>query len=498
MIAASPGQQVLRIARNLMVIPTSCQTSYSRSVRELVRRSPRWFGGISLAGLGLRLLFFFAAPQVTDDSRIYADIARNWLQHGIYGITTSAGIVPTYIRLPGYPGFLAAIFAIFGENRFRAVMCCQIILDLGTCFLIADLARRSADERAAKMALALAMFCPFLANYSAAVLTENLEVFFTALALNLAVIGLEDLSERRFRAWIASGLSIAACIYLRPDGGLLLPAIGLYLLWTLMRRLVRGDAARNASNGSLIWAGLLLALFSLGPLAPWAIRNLHTMHTLQPLTPRYANEPGEFVPAGFNRWVKTWIADYTSVEEIYWQEPGAKIDPNLLPARAFDSREQKARTREILDQYNENFEIDSVLDSEFESLAEQRIHGHYLRYYGWLPGLRIADMWLRPRTELLPADSRWWEFNEDAKWIAVTIAFAVINLAYVVLGAMGWWRGRRLPGLGLLVLFVLIRSLFLGTLENPEPRYTLECYPAVIVLAAIINMELDSRSRFQN
>jgi hypothetical protein len=26
--------------------------------------------------------------------------------------------------------------------------------------------------------------------------------------------------------------------------------------------------------------------------------------------------------------------------------------------------------------------------------------------------------------------------------------------------------------------------LFLGTLENPEPRYTLECYPAVIVMAA--------------
>jgi len=26
--------------------------------------------------------------------------------------------------------------------------------------------------------------------------------------------------------------------------------------------------------------------------------------------------------------------------------------------------------------------------------------------------------------------------------------------------------------------------LFLGTLENPEPRYTLECYPAVILLAS--------------
>jgi len=29
-----------------------------------------------------------------------------------------------------------------------------------------------------------------------------------------------------------------------------------------------------------------------------------------------------------------------------------------------------------------------------------------------------------------------------------------------------------------------VRSLFLGTLENPEPRYTLEMYPVVIVFAA--------------
>jgi len=35
-----------------------------------------------------------------------------------------------------------------------------------------------------------------------------------------------------------------------------------------------------------------------------------------------------------------------------------------------------------------------------------------------------------------------------------------------------------------LLIFVVLRSLFLSTLENPEPRYTLECYPVVIVLAA--------------
>ena len=51
-------------------------------------------------------------------------------------------ISPTYIRLPGYPAFLAAIFAIFGMEHYRAVLVVQMFVDIATCFLIADLARR--------------------------------------------------------------------------------------------------------------------------------------------------------------------------------------------------------------------------------------------------------------------------------------------------------------------------------------------------------------------
>jgi hypothetical protein len=108
-----------------------------------------------------------------------------------------------------------------------------------------------------------------------------------------------------------------------------------------------------------------------------------------------------------------------------------------------------------------------------------------IRYYVWLPTLRIVDMWLRPRTELCPSDPRWWEFNDDGRWLAVSLGFGVINLLYVVLSAAGLMRSHAIFGIGLFVLFLLLHSAFLGTLENPEPRYTLECYPAVIVLASV-------------
>ena len=231
---------------------------------------------------------------------------------------------------------------------------------------------------------------------------------------------------------------------------------------------------------------MVVAFVSLAPLVPWALRNLHTLHRFQPLAPRYANQQDEFVPAGFNRWTKTWIADYVSVEEVYWPVPGDSMDAAKLPARAFDSEAQRQQTAQLLADYNDILHVTPELDARFAALAEQRIRDAPLRFYLWLPFLRIADMWLRPRTETLPSDSRWWEFNDDPKWSALAVALGIVGLFYVGMAAAGLMRGRAIPLVGLLLTFVVLRSIFLGTLENPEPRYTLECYPAIIIFASIV------------
>jgi hypothetical protein len=117
-------------------------------------------------------------------------------------------------------------------------------------------------------------------------------------------------------------------------------------------------------------------------------------------------------------------------------------------------------------------------------LAEARIHAAPLRYYLRLPLVRIADMWLRPRTELLPSDTRWWEFNDDPAGSALAIGMGVIGVVYVGAAAAGLARTKLTAPVALLLTFLVLRSAFLGSLENPEPRYTLECYPVIIVLAA--------------
>ena len=443
----------------------------------LLQRHRRFFLAFTVAGLALRALFAIKFPQVTPDSLLYADLAKNWLAHGIYGQTDPTGIIPTLVRLPGYPAFLAAVFAVFGRDNFHAVLTLQILIDMGTCLILADAARRCiTSERAVQAAFALTALCPFLANYTAAALTETLEIFCTAVALDLACFGLAILEAETWAAqkiWVGCGAAIGGAILLRPDGGLLAAAIGGYLGILLLRRRRRPEFI----------ALLTLTLTVCACLVPWTLRNLHTFHRFQPLAPRYANTPEDFVPHGFNRWTKTWIVDYVSTEELYWEEPGEEMDFDKLPERAFDSQQQFDTTQQVFDDYNANHEIDADLDARFEALARERILRSKFRYYIRLPLLRMADMWLRPRTELLPSDPRWWEFDDVPLWSAVAVSFGLVNLLYVGAALFGFTRGVLLHTC-LLLLFLSLRTVFLGSLENPEPRYTLECYPVVILAAA--------------
>ncbi len=479
----------------------------------MLREHRRFFLWAGLAGLALRTFFFVYFPSVTDDSRVYIDLATNWLQHGVYGQTQPGHVVPVDTRLPGYPAFLAVIFCVFGAGNIRAALTAQVLLDMVTCVVIADLARRAVSgEMAGRVAFALAATCPFLANYATAALTETLEIFFTALALDCTVAGLDSIENAMgidIRSWaycMATGAAIGACILLRPDGGILLAAVGIYLAVAIVRRspvmsplraktghagapdarsAMSGKPAGGApARGAIALAGILIAAVALAPLVPWTIRNFRTLHHFEPLAPRYANEPEELTPRGFNRWVKTWMAEYVSVEDIYWNVPGDSIDAGKLPARALDEPGRNETLAAIAD-YNQAQELTPESDARFAALAAERIRAHSLRYYIELPMLRVADMWLRPRTVLLPPDPRWWEFNDERRESALAAGFGVLNLIYVLAALLAVARGRpQLRYLGLMGGFLLLRSVFLATIENPEPRYTLECYPVLLVWAA--------------
>jgi hypothetical protein len=228
-------------------------------------------------------------------------------------------------------------------------------------------------------------------------------------------------------------------------------------------------------------------LISILPFIVWTYRNWQTFHLFEPLAPRYATDPGEFTEPGFNRWTKTWAAEFTSTYEIYWNANADVMVFDNLPSRAFDSPAQKEETAELFKAYNESTTITPALDSAFGALAATRIHDDPLRYYVWLPALRVTDMWLRPRTEMLNVELRWWQYSKHHVETVFATSYGALNLLYLVaacVGLMRWRQCGEVRLIGAMLAYLLLRDLLLGTIEAPEARYTIEGFPFVIAWSA--------------
>ncbi len=442
------------------------------------------------AGLALRVYLVLKFPVTdTGDGPFYIELAWNWLKNGVYGFAVHGQLTAVDMRVPGYPAFLAAVFAVAGQSP-RAVMLAQVVVDLATCFVIALIAARLAPENSRRrVALAgfwLAALCPFTANYTAVVLTETLVIFLTALAilvlLQTDVGGVHVARAGAFLAnpWLLAGIVVGFGTLVRPETPLVLFAAGLVLVakWW-----------RPADWMKLVRVGLLMGLGLLLPLVPWAARNWNTLHDVQFLAPRYSELPGEYTPLGFIAWTNTWMWRFRDVYLTQWKVNEEEIAIDQLPAYAFDSQDERERMADLLDEYNEALTIDPPLDQEFREIARERTERHPLRTYVKVPLLRTLTLWFTPRVELLPSSGHLWplreEWQDDRPDFLVTLGLSVVNIIYVGSALAGAWLARRRPGWALLILFCLVRTLFfVRFVETPEPRYVLECFPAVIALAA--------------
>jgi hypothetical protein len=453
---------------------------------------PYWSVPAALAaGTALRAFFVIFYPNYDGDSGVYGMIAKNILVHHQYALDNPYHL--TLIRLPGYPLFLALIFKLFGMDNYDPTRPIQLVIDLISCLLIFGFVRDHASRRAAHWALWLAALCPFTANYVATPMTETISIFCVALGLFAGGRVIGGIRARKRIPWGYTALTAAAlstAILFRPDGGLLAAAI-VPGIWWYGRRATPSAAWSSTALRAALACSLLVSL----PFIPWTIRNYRVFHVVQPLAPRYCTDPGESTLPGYVRWTKTWLVELVSSGEVYWKGDSEAIDMQWLPSRAFDTPEEQEQTRQLIEDYNQLKTITPEIDARFDSLAEQRIRRHPLRFYLALPLARVADMWLRPRTELLsdpPAIDwfkgtvplRWWEWRENPMGSLVAVAYGVANAALLGLAAIGFVR-RRVPFAAMLGGYVLLRSLLLATIENAEPRYTLEAFPIVLIAAAL-------------
>jgi hypothetical protein len=411
---------------------------------------------------------------------------------------------------------LAIVYAITGRTGDAAhlsIMIAQVVVDLFSCVLIAALAailalmvsEQAPARRVFVAAIWLAALCPFTANYTAVTLTEVFAIFFTAAALiPLSLM----IGRTRNNGWLfikrewwrannyrylagAAALLVGLCTLFRPESPLLLIAAWIVLAVILF---TQHDAKRWIQT--VVGMGLICAI----PLLPWTARNAITLHEFQPLAPKYSNLPGELIPYGFMSWEKTWLYRFRDVYLVSWKLDDEAIRVEDLPSHAFDTGEEKERVAAILEPYNNDLTLTADEDEAFGRVARERTARHPLRTYVWLPIARAAVMWFTPRIELVPVSGTVFplvqSWQDDKVDQSVTVGFFLLNIAYMAMaiaGAIRLWRPSTAvrPALAMMILFVVLRTAFLTTIETPEPRYVLVCFPIVLALAAQIFFTAD-------
>jgi 4-amino-4-deoxy-L-arabinose transferase-like glycosyltransferase len=383
----------------------------------------------------------------------------------------------------------------------------------------------SRKQRAAMIALALAAVCPFTAIYVATILTEVPTNFLAVAMVLTATFAFKATARKRVITWwIVTGLIAGIAVFFRPDSGLFAAAIGL----TLMLPALSGFRKFREAT-------LHAAVFSIAfclVLVPWTIRNRRLFHVFQPLSPAHAEMPGEFVPRGYLLWVRTWLDDQRYVAPALWAMDTRQIHVEDFPARAFDSKEERDRVAALFEKYNHpdgdeadepqsaddqsddssgdeeeqpeeepepeehpeppdaNVEMTPEIDAGFAQIGQERVAHSRLRYYLVLPFKRAMTLWFDTHSqyypfngELLPLADLDYDIHQQY-WLPL---FAGLTGIYTLLGVIGgWllWRSRERRWLLLAALMMFLRLGFFATLENPEPRYTVELFPFLILLGA--------------
>jgi 4-amino-4-deoxy-L-arabinose transferase-like glycosyltransferase len=343
----------------------------------------------------------------------------------------------------------------------------------------------------------LASLCPFIANYVAVPLTEVWASFLTAIAFlllalvatsiggtNVILPGGRELQEKdTWKLAALAGFVVGIGALMRPETPLLLITTFIALAFWMFPR---GEFKR--------WV-LLCAVMGFAcvvPLVPWTVRNAITLHEFQPLAPKDTTLPSELDPKGFMAWERTWMYRVRDNYLVAWKLNDEEIHMEDIPDSAFDTPEERDRVATILETYNDEITWTAAEDAVFAQLARERTARHPLRTYLWIPLLRAERIWFTPRIELLPISGHVfplaYQHEEDPVDQKLTILFFSANVFFVALALLGAWKVWRHPSaraaLTVLLLYIVVRTAFLTTLETPEPRYVLVCFPAILALGA--------------
>lgn len=424
-----------------------------RRLAATLGRVPWWCWILLLVALEALAVLIFLPSTWTQavgngDGAEYQRYAFNLLHHGVFSEDPVAPYFPGVVRSPGYPAFLAAIEWIAGHSAV-AVEATQFALLAVLAVLVGLLGREMAGPAVGTVAAVLcAVYLPFIGQAT---------VFLTEVLACCLLAGFVLLLVRARRAesmgmYAASGVVLAAAIYVRPEYGLI--AVPVVLILLLNRRSTWTLAKRTGVVAAFAAAVLI-------PLAPWIIRDASI--TGGKLVPMEATG-GVTLLISVDQWDGYMAQSGLDVTKLDSQL--VKILHTRAASVAHGGLDGAVEYRAARAQIAINTREQSAADKLLKSLSPVTVIKR-------LPA-RIVYLWS-------PADT-----NRPAKAGSAWHRLAQLQYALlIVLGAVGVFiRRRRLLADWPLWLVAVVETVS-HLLFNVEARFTLPARPMLMIYASV-------------
>jgi 4-amino-4-deoxy-L-arabinose transferase-like glycosyltransferase len=367
------------------------------------------------AALIIDINFRFEADAVK-----YVSLARQILNEGVYGIDPG---VPDARIPPGYPLFIASIFALTNQSML-AVRLVQVVLGPVIVWLTFLVGQEVASRRIGLLGAFFMAVYPVWVYWTVLFLTETL---FTLLLLAFAWCLIRSMKTRAARYAIFSGATFALALLTRETLYMFPLLLPLALWWsrTPWRYVLRFF--------------VLFACAMFLTLSPWLARNLNT-----------------FGRAFYTEGAEATLYRLTGTGYLspYFQY---LVDDSIPPP--------PDKPEEYFERYGRSSDMIRVTRL-FTAPAT------YLRHLV----NRFVELWLHPNgLASLP--------NQ----LLLQALYVGVHLLILGLAGIGMVTGlrRRDAGTGVLAIILLYFTATSLFFSNPHPRYTLPALPLVFVLTAM-------------
>ena len=465
---------------------------------------------VALIATLTRLYFisFFPESDVFDgDGRTYALVAEN--------ILTGCGVSLSEVgstecaphfggnQGPGYPAFIAIVWALSGHSDLAIRLVQSSILVISIIYLVDSLHRFTSSLNQALIIGIVLAISPLQIAWPRFFLTETLALAGT---LWVFVELIKSLQYSKLRI-LPLGLSLIAVTFIRLDSILLIIPVSVagFIIHKPVVALKRG-----------LYIGLILTL----PWAGWLARNYHAGldHVFKPIN----LETSETAPGLFH-WASVWSTDQYSSIAIYFPVYRLAYDEIKIDEKAYASEKERAMVTLLLEklQHHNGEPFPSYIDDQFSNLALSRIKENPFSYFLLSPIKRIFNFWSN-----LNAGYGWPGFGSKLtaqdrldilkggviskisimkKYPVIAVGKLIVNgwkiFLYLLFSLAIWlsWKYKMSMYKNLVFLtlsFILARSGAAGWLQLTEARFSIMQMPIMeLVVVLVITKTISIRKK---